>query len=52
MRIKNEAIKLDISLKKAEAELKREGMKKDILQLEIERESSCAEEKMRANQQK
>ena len=42
MRIKNDAIKLDMGLKKAEAELKREGMKGDIAQLAIERESRQA----------
>ena len=52
MRIKNEAIKLDISLKMAEAELKRDGMKREIAQLVIESDSTRAEEEMRANQQK
>jgi hypothetical protein len=52
MRIKNDAIKLDMGLKKAEAELKREGMKREIAQLAIERDSCWAEEKMRANKQK
>ena len=52
MRIKNDAIKLDMGLKKAEAELKREGMKREIAQLVIERESCRAEEKMRENKQK
>ena len=41
-----------MGLKKAEAELKREGMKREIAQLAIERESRRAEEKMRANKQK
>ena len=52
MRIKNDAIKLDMGVKKAEAKLKRKSMKKDIAQLAIERESRCAEDKLRANKQK
>ena len=52
LRLKNEALNFDISLKKAEADLKKEAMKREINQLEIERESRRADEKIRANQQK
>ena len=45
MCIKNDAIKLVMALKKAEAELKREGMKREIAQIAIERKSCRTEEK-------
>ena len=52
MRIKNDSIKLDMGLKKAKVELKREGMKREIAQLAIERDSCRDEEQMRANKKK
>ena len=45
MLIKNDAIKIDMGLKKDEAELKRESMKREIAQLAIEREICRTEDK-------